>query len=373
MRTCMRGACGRRPYIKHHLQRYNPRYYYNYNYYYYYYIFILFDNILLSFIFYALIMASSSSSAAPTDPSTAVLIRVDQSGQGNYEKIQDAIDAVPSNNSEFVYIWVKPGTYREKIVVPADKPYITLSGNQANDTIITWNDGDHIYDNPTVSVLASNFVGRYLTFENTYGARGKGVALRVAGDKAAFYGCRMLSYQDTLLDDVGRHYYKNCYIEGATDFIFGNAASLFERSHIHSVIEVGKGALTAQKRETPWENTGFIFLGCKITGKGVGTADLGRPWGAHSRVIYTLSYLSNVVSPDGWNNWGDSKKESNVVYGEYKCYGPGANRAKRVTWSKGLTNEEATPFLSKDMIGGRAWLRPAPTKFKKGFSVNSHL
>ncbi|KMT00424.1 hypothetical protein BVRB_9g217270 [Beta vulgaris subsp. vulgaris] len=320
-------------------------------------------------------MASSSSSTtkattAPTDPSTAVLIRVDQSGQGNYRKIQDAIDAVPSNNTEFVFIWVKPGTYREKIVVPATKPYITLSGNRANDTIITWDAGGHIYDSATVSVFASNFVGRYLTFENTYGTRGVGVALRVAGDKAAFYGCRMVSYQDTLLDDTGRHYYKSCYIEGATDFICGNAASLFEKCHVHSVIEVGVAAITAQKRETPLESTGFIFLGCKITGKGVETTFLGRPWGVHSRVIFTLSYLSSAISTVGWDNWGDSKKERTVTYGEYKCYGPGANRAKRVGWSKGLTNEEAAPFLSKDMIGGRGWIRPAPIKFKKGFSSN---
>ncbi|CAO2813460.1 unnamed protein product [Amaranthus hypochondriacus] len=314
-------------------------------------------------------MASSSSTssvvATPKDPSSAVLIRVDQSGQGNYKKIQQAIDAVPKGNSEYVFIWVKPGTYREKIVVPVDKPYITLSGTQAKDTIITSDDGDDIHNSATVSVFASNFVGRYLTFENKYGRKGKGVALRVAGDKAAFYGCRMISYQDTLLDDVGTHYYKNCYIEGAIDFIFGNAASLFERCHVHSVNEVGKAAITAQKRETPWENTGFIFLGCKITGQGVATTILGRPWGSHSRVIYTLTYMSSAISPEGWQNWGDSTKESSVVYGEYKCYGPGANRTKRVAWSKGLSSEEAAPFLTKNFIGGRAWLRPAPTKFRK--------
>lgn len=78
---------------------------------------------------------------------------------------------------------------------------------------------------------------------------------------------------------------------------------------MHSVIKVGSASITAQKRETPWENTGFVFLGCKITGEGIGTTMLGRPWGVHSRVIYTLSYLSGSISPEGWNNWGDSKKE----------------------------------------------------------------
>lgn len=68
------------------------------------------------------------------------------------------------------------------------------------------------------------------SLQNTLGKTGKAVALRVSADRAAFYGCRILSYQDTLLDDAGRHYYRNCYIEGAIDFIFGNASSIFEVS-----------------------------------------------------------------------------------------------------------------------------------------------
>ncbi|CAI9769872.1 unnamed protein product [Fraxinus pennsylvanica] len=382
-------------------------------------------------IFCCLIMANSSTTGH-RDMSTAILIRVDQSGKGDFTKIQDAIDSVPSNNSALVFIWVKPGTYREKIVVPADKPFITLSGTLASTTIITWNDGgDVLSGSPTVKVSASDFVGRYLTFQNTYGKKGKGVALSVTGDRAAFYGCRILSYQDTLLDDAGRHYYKNCYIEGATDFIFGNAASLFEntygkkgkgvalsvtgdrvafygcrilsyqdtllddagrhyykncyiegatdfifgnaaslfeRCRLHS-ISGGNGAITAQKREFPTENTGFVFLGCKITGNGNGSALLGRPWGSYSRVVFALSYMSSVVQSEGWNDWGDQNKQSSVYYGEYKCYGPGANRAKRVNWSHNLSNEEASLFLNKNMIGGRGWLRPAPTRFKRGSTI----
>lgn len=72
--------------------------------------------------------------------------------------------------------------------------------------------------------------------QNTYGTAAKAVALRVSGDRAAFYGCRILSYQDTLLDDAGNHYFSNCYIEGATDFICGNAASLYEVSCFRYVV-----------------------------------------------------------------------------------------------------------------------------------------
>ncbi|XP_019053026.1 PREDICTED: putative pectinesterase 11 [Nelumbo nucifera] len=316
---------------------------------------------VLLFVAIALIsLVATASTARPSHMSTALLIRVDQSGKGDFKTVQDAIDSVPSNNSNVVFIWVKPGTYREKVVVPAGKPYITLSGSNPTTTIITWNDSGVIFQSPTLSVLATDFVARYLTIQNTHGPGSQAVALRVSADRAAFYACRILSYQDTILDDTGRHYYRNCYIEGQTDFICGNGASLFEKCHLHSLSE-GAGAITAQHRESPAENTGFTFLGCRITG--VGTAVLGRPWGAYSRVVFALSYISNVILPQGWDNWGDPTKQSTAYYGEYKCYGAGANVSGRVEWSHNLSNAEAAPFLTKDMIGGRGWLRPSPTRF----------
>ncbi|KAH1065734.1 hypothetical protein J1N35_030721 [Gossypium stocksii] len=317
--------------------------------------------------FFMFVLASSRVDALVT--STAILVRVDQSGKGDYKKIQDAIDAVPSDNKELVFILVKPGIYQEKIVVPADKPFITISGLKANGTIITWNDGGEIFESPTFTVLASDFVARYLTIQNTLGDRTKAVALRVSGDRAAFFGCRILAYQDTLLDDNGRHYYKNCYIEGAVDFICGNAASLFEKCHLHSLSE-GDASITAQRRESPSEDTGFTFLGCKITG--VRSALLGRPWGAYSRVVFALSYMSGAILPQGWDDWGDTSKQSTTFYREYKCYGPGANAKKRVEWSGKLTTEEAEIFMTKNMIGGRSWIRSTPTHFKKASTAISN-
>ncbi|XP_068638540.1 putative pectinesterase 11 [Aristolochia californica] len=313
------------------------------------------------------LFAASASMASSVDSSSAVLIRVDHSGKGDYKKIQEAINAVPSGNTENYFIWIKPGIYREKIVVPADKPFITLSGSNANSTIITWNDSGEIFQSATLSVLASNFVGRLLTIQNTYGAGAKAVALQVSGDKIAFYGCRIISYQDTLLDDMGRHYYKSCYIEGATDFICGNALSLFERCHIHSVSE-GEGAITAQRRVSPEENTGFIFLGGRISG--TGNTLLGRPWGDFSRVVFAWIYMPSQVAPQGWSNWNDPSKQSTVFYREYKCHGPGARRSGRVAWSQELSSQEAAPFLSKSLINGAEWVRPSPTHFRrqKGFA-----
>lgn len=111
------------------------------------------------------LMAVSVADPDPTQMTAALLLRVDSSGKGDYQKIQDAINAVPSNNSELVFIWVKPGIYTEKIVVPVDKPFITLSGTNAMETIITWKESGEIYESPTFSVLASDFVARFLTIQ----------------------------------------------------------------------------------------------------------------------------------------------------------------------------------------------------------------
>ncbi|CAN1255782.1 Putative pectinesterase 11, partial [Linum perenne] len=182
------------------------------------------------------------------------------------------------------------------------------------------------------------------------------VALRVSGDKAAFHDCRILSYQDTLLDDRGSHYYRNCYIEGAIDFICGK-----------------NGSITAHDKDSESEKTGFVFLGCKVTG--VGTTLLGRAWGSYSRVVYAYSYLGSTILPIGWSDWGDKSKQRTVFYGEYKNYGPGANRSKRAAWSKKLEIDEVSGFLSKDMIGGKSWIRAKPKFFRirsRVFRVGSH-
>ncbi|XP_021759653.1 putative pectinesterase 11 [Chenopodium quinoa] len=282
------------------------------------------------------------------------LITVDQSGEGDYETIQGAIDAVPSNNIDTTLILVKPGTYKEKVTVPENKPFIMLSGREAENTIITWDDSGNIYTSPTLSVFASDFMARYLTIQNTYGPGEKAVALRVSSKRAEFSACKFISYQDTLLDEEGSHFYSNCYIEGGTDFICGNAASLFQKCRIHSVSDIG-GAITAQRRMTPEEETGFYFVECRITG--IKGCTLGRPWGPYSRVVYVNSYMSNVVNPNGWDDWGKPLTHSSVYYGEYKCYGPGANRSNRVEWSQDLSNEEATALITKTMISAKSRIK----------------
>uniref|UniRef100_M0ZWA4 pectinesterase n=1 Tax=Solanum tuberosum TaxID=4113 RepID=M0ZWA4_SOLTU len=284
-----------------------------------------------------LVIFSEATTTSSSQLSSAILIIVDQSGNGDYKKIQDAIDAVPSKNTQHVFILVKPGVYTEKVVVPSDKPFITISGRKTTvkNTIITGSDYGDIFKSPTFTVFASDFVARYLTIQNTYGSGEKAVALRVEGDKATFLGCRIMSHQDTLLDDVGRHYYKNCYIEGDTDFICGNAASLFE-----------------------------------ITG--VKSAILGRPWGAYARVVFAQTYMSSVILPNGWEDWNDSSRQRTSYFAEYKCYGPGASSNNRVDWLRTLSSEEDVPYLKESIMGPKSWTRSKPTHLTPLSKVNSN-
>lgn len=143
------------------------------------------------------------------------------------------------------------------------------------------------------------------------GALGKqAVALRISADTAAFIGCKFIGAQDTLYDHKGRHYFKNCYIQGSVDFIFGDGLSLYENCHLHAKTK-SYGALTAQKRESMLEETGFSFLNCKVTGSGA--LFLGRAWGTFSRVVFAYTYMDKIITPRGWYNWGDKNREMYVT------------------------------------------------------------
>ncbi|GMH13894.1 hypothetical protein Nepgr_015735 [Nepenthes gracilis] len=294
-------------------------------------------------LFFATAFSFLAAGSCARDPKH---ITVNQSRNGDFQRIQEAIESVPSNNTE------------PKIVVPESKPLIMLSCRKPNACVITWDAGGDIHHSPTVSVFASTFVGRYLTIQNTHRPGSKAVALRVTGDTVSFSSCRFISYQDTLFDEKGRHRYTNCYIEGAVDFIFGNAASFFENCHLHS-LSMGNWAITAQDRKSLRENTGFFFLGGKITG--IRSCVLGRPWGLYSRVVFAYTHMSKVVLPQGWDDWDKAASHSKVYYGEYRCYGPGANRSERVGWSHSLTREGVSLFLSTlDVIDDKHWIK---TKF----------
>ncbi|CAD6333156.1 unnamed protein product [Miscanthus lutarioriparius] len=289
---------------------------------------------------------------------------------GNFKSIQAAVESLPLINLARVVIRVNAGTYTEKVNISPMRAFVTVEGAGADKTVVQWGDTADTagsggrpmgtFGSATFAVNSMFFVAKNITFKNTApvprpGALGKqGVALRISADNAAFVGCNFLGAQDTLYDHLGRHYYRDCYIEGSVDFIFGNALSLYEGCHVHAIAR-NYGALTAQNRQSLLEDTGFSFVNCRVTGSGA--LYLGRAWGTFSRVVFAYTYMDNIIIPRGWYNWGDPTREMTVFYGQYKCTGPGANYAGRVQWSRELTDEEAKPFISLDFIDGFEWLR----------------
>ncbi|XP_028752948.1 pectinesterase QRT1-like [Neltuma alba] len=308
---------------------------------------------------------------ASKSKSDVQVIVVDQNGNGDSSTVQGAVDMVPDQNSQRVKIYISPGTYREKVFVPKNKPYVSFIGkrNQTHGVVITWNskssdigsNGQELgtYGSATVAVESNYFCANRITFENSVvaeaGGHGmQGVALRVDSDRAMFYQVRILGTQDTLLDNTGTHYFLKCFIQGKIDFICGSAKSLYEDCRLKSTAD-SYGAIAAHHRDTPSEETGFSFVGCSI--QGTGKVYLGRAWGDYSRIIYSNCHMDDIIIPQGWTEWNHPSRKKTALFGEFQCQGKGADRSGRVPWSKSFTFEEARPFLDRNFINGDKWLR----------------
>jgi pectinesterase len=144
----------------------------------------------------------------------------------------------------------------------------------------------------------------------------------------------------------GRSYFGNCYIEGNTDFIFGAGTAAFEYCQIHSKAD---GYVTAAS--TPADHRfGLVFLDCRLTG--VGKSYLGRPWRPDGAVAFVCCEMGEHIRPEGWHNWGKESNEKTARFAEYMCTGPGADRSKRVPWSKELSADQTTKLTRLGVVGG---------------------
>ncbi|MDX5436960.1 MAG: pectinesterase family protein [Pontibacter sp.] len=288
---------------------------------------------------------------------------VAQDGTGDYTTVQAAVDAVPAFPVNGVEIFVKNGTYREKLIIPSWKTNITLIGESKENTIITWDDhsgkGDiNTFTSYTVLVQGNDFRAENITFENTAGpTKGQAVALHVEADRCVFKNCRIIGDQDTLYAGVAnsRQYYLNCYIEGTTDFIFGPATAVFENCRIHCK---KNSYITAAS--TPQDKAfGFVFLNCDVT-----AADpnlkvyLGRPWRPFAKTVFINTKLGSHIRPEGWHNWNKPDAESTAFYAEYRSKGPGASPGTRVAWAKQLSSKDARKYKPELVLSGEDKWQP---------------
>lgn len=288
-------------------------------------------------------------------------IIVAQDGSGNYKTVQEAFNAIPSGNKKPVTIYVKKGIYRERLTLDAGKDYVTLTGEDRDNTVLTYNNhagmkmafGDTINTMTSASffIYTNNFKAENITFENNAGfTAGQAVAVFANGDRLIFDNCNFKGFQDVLFcsGPHTRQYYKECYIEGTTDFIFGPATAVFRNCHIHSKKNSHVTAASTPQ-EVPY---GFVFFNCTLTGDtSLHNVSLGRPWKPYSSVTYISCSLGSHILPEGWNNWRNPDNEKTARYAEYKSYGPGAHPEARAPWIKQLTDEEAQQYTLKDIFG----------------------
>lgn len=192
-------------------------------------------------------------------------------GSGNYRTVSEAVAASPERSSSRYIIRIKAGVYRENVDVPRRKTNIMFMGDGRTTTIITASrnvvDGSTTFNSATVAAVGDGFLARDITFQNSAGpSKHQAVAIRVGSDLSAFYRCDMIAYQDTLYIHSLRQFYVSCIIIGSIDFIFGNAAVVFQDCDIHArrPNPGQKNMVTAQGRNDPNENTGIVIQKCRI-------------------------------------------------------------------------------------------------------------
>lgn len=311
-----------------------------------------------------LVISCAAACAGSAGKDVRVVVAAD--GSGDFKTVQMAIDHAPPYGDQRLIIEIRPGTYHERVTVPQDKARVTFLGTDAATTLITYNAGavnvGGTFFSSTVDVEGADFEAANITFENSYGTGTQAVAVMIHSDRAVFEKCRFLGWQDTLYAASGRQFYRDCYIAGHVDFIFGNAGAVFENCEIHSR---GAGYITAQSRVTPGGDTGFVFIHCKLTGEDSGKGVyLGRPWRPYSRVVFLSCWLGDHIRPEGWIDWNQNGSYKTTWYGEYDSTGPGAKSGARVSWAHSLSASEAAAFQPDTFLRGSDGWQPTKVKIQ---------
>ncbi|KAI3700998.1 hypothetical protein L2E82_45639 [Cichorium intybus] len=316
-------------------------------------------------------------------PSSQANVVVAQDGSGNYKTIGEAIAAAGKRSGSGRYvIYVKAGTYKENIEIGTKLKNIMLLGDGIGKTIITGSKsvggGATTFNSATVAVVGDGFIGRGITIRNTAGPQNhQAVALRSGSDLSVFYQCSFEGYQDTLYVHSDRQFYRECDIYGTVDFIFGNAAVVFQNCNIYARNPPNKtNTVTAQGRTDPNQNTGISIQNCRVMAAsdlkgatGSVKTYLGRPWKQYSRTVFLKTFLDGLVDPAGWMPWSGNFALDTLYYGEYMNTGPGSSTANRVNW-KGYhvitSATEAAKFTVGNFIAGGSWLPATNVPFSSG-------
>ncbi|WP_130733793.1 pectate lyase [Flavobacterium sp. J27] len=282
---------------------------------------------------------------------------VSQDGSGDYTKIQEAINNAKAFPYEKITVFIKEGIYNEKVKIHEWNTNINLIGENKEKTIVRFDDyfnkislgRNSTFYTYTLLVEANDIVLKNLTIENTAGDVGQAVALSVFSNRVVVENCNILGNQDTLYaSGIGKQYYKNCYIEGTTDFIFGSATAYFENCTIHSKKDSYITAASTPKDT----NFGYVFKNCHLTASSATSqVYLGRPWRIYAKTVFIQCTLDQHILPEGWHNWSKPEAEKTTFYAEFENKGTGAIYSKRVAWSHQLTKKEIKKYSLQNILG----------------------
>lgn len=288
---------------------------------------------------------------------------VAQDGSGNFTTIQAAINAVRDLSQVQVSIHIKPGNYQEKLFIPSWKTKISLIGENKTTTIVS--NGDYTgkprpfpdpsgqttfntFTSYTVLVQGDDFRASNLTIENVAGQVGQAVALHIEADRTIVRDCNILGNQDTIYAATqnSRQYYSSCYIEGTTDFIFGEATAIFD----NCLIKTLRNSYITAASTRPETKFGFVFRNCTIiSSPDVTSVYLGRPWRPYAQTVFLNTKMESFINPNGWHNWGSESNEATAFYAEYNTQG--VNVSSRVHWSHQLTEKQAFLYTFENIFG----------------------
>ncbi|XP_077225970.1 putative pectinesterase/pectinesterase inhibitor 21 [Tasmannia lanceolata] len=309
---------------------------------------------------------------------------VAKDGSGQCKTINEAIAMVPLNSNSTYVIYVKEGVYKEQVTIDKKMWNVVLIGDGPKKTIITGSenfiDGTPTFKTATLAVIGEGFVGKNFGVENSAGPqKHQAVAIRVQSDKSVFYNCQFDGYQDTLYAHTKRQFYRDCTISGTIDFIFGNAAVVFQNCNIivRKPMEIQQNIVTAQGRKDRREPTAIILHNCTVAAdpdyypvRNKIPTFLGRPWKEYSRTFFIQSQLDDLIKPEGWLPWMQDFGLSTCFYAEFDNRGPGATLTQRVKWrgvkTSTMTVERAAKFTASVFIQGDQWIKDTGVPYTPG-------
>uniref|UniRef100_A0A5B7C2I7 Pectinesterase n=1 Tax=Davidia involucrata TaxID=16924 RepID=A0A5B7C2I7_DAVIN len=300
-------------------------------------------------------------------------VTVAKDGSGNFTTVSDALAAMPAKHKGRYVIYVKVGIYEEYVTVTKKMVNVTMYGDGSQKTVITGNknfiDGVRTFQTATFAALGEGFMAQSIGFRNTAGPeKHQAVALRVQSDRSIFLNCRMEGYQDTLYAQTHRQFYRSCLITGTVDFIFGDAAAIFQNCmiYVRKPLENQQNIVTAQGRADKRQTTGIVLHNSRVLAdetlepeKSKFKSYLGRPWKEFSRTVVMETEIGDLIHPDGWLPWNGDFALKTLYYAEYNNKGPGAGVSGRVKWPghKVINKEEAMKYTVAPFIQGDSWLK----------------